>query len=151
MGTYFVRILIFGLLGLATLGFLAGLIAAVRFSLAGTPDKMPRFVRQVVIAVGGILATNLGAVIGVSVKQAMLTGASAMGLLLFKGADAPSVLQIGAAYFYVAGLLIALFGWWRTEFSDDPKVVVDILPQMSQTLLGVAVGVLAVALGTPKS
>jgi hypothetical protein len=47
--------------------------------------------------------------------------------------------------------LIALFGWWRMEFSDDPKVVVDILPQMSQTLLGVAVGVLAVALGTPKS
>jgi hypothetical protein len=146
-----VRILIFGLLALAALGFLTGLIAAMNFSVEGKPDKMPKFVRQIVIAVGGVLATNLGAVIGISVMQATFTGASAMGLLLFKGADPPSVLQIGAAYCYIVGLLIALVGWARTGFSDDPKVVVDVLPQMSQTLLGVVVGVLAVALGTPKA
>jgi hypothetical protein len=48
---------------------------------------MPAFHRQAVTGIGGVLATNLGAVLGITVKQAQAAGA-----------DMPGKLQLGAAW-----------------------------------------------------
>ncbi len=145
-----IRFLVFLILLLAGVGFIAGLISAIQFSFSGTPDDMPRFIRQVVTAIGGILATNLGAVLGVKIEQAKSLGFDTKRFFVGAVGDAPSTLQLVAAYLYVFGLLVALWGWWKLGFTEDPSKVVVTLPQLSQTLLGVAVGVLAVALGNTR-
>ena len=141
-----VRVLVVSLMVLAAAGFIAGVVSAIRYSLNGTPSNMPPFLRQVVTAIGGVLATNLGAVIGITVQQVRAAGFDMASVLVAAGADTPTKLQVGAAYLYVIGLLIALYGWWKLEFTEDPNKVVVTLPQLSQTLLGVGAGVLAVAL-----
>jgi len=141
-----IRFLVVSLVVLAAAGFLAGVVSAVRHSLHGTPAQMPPFARQIVTAIGGVLATNLGAVLGITVQQARAGGMDLASMLVAAGADTPTKLQVAAAYLYVLGLLIALYGWWRLRFTEDPDRVVVTLPQLSQTLLGVVVGVVAVAL-----
>jgi hypothetical protein len=142
-----IRFLVGSLVALAGVGFIAGVVSAVRYSRRGMPAEMPAFLRQVVTAIGGVLATNLGAVLGIKVEQAKTAGFDMTSLLFTEGAGTLTKLQVGAAYFYILGLLIALYGWWRLKFTEESDKVVVTLPQLSQTLLGVIVGVLAVALG----
>lgn len=141
------KLLVFTFILLAGIGFIAGLAQAVRYSIAGTPEKMSSFSRQIVTTIGGVLATNLGARIGIEIMQAKANGFEPAVFLLGQGGDTASFLQLAAAYLYVAGLVYALWGWSRANFSEDPKKVVVVVPQLSQTLLGVVVGVLTVALG----
>ena len=93
------------------------------------------------------MATNLGGVLGITVKEVQIETSVDFARVFFAvGAKTSTSLQVGAAWLYVVGLLIALIVSWKTGFTEDPDQVVVTLPQLSQTLLGVAVGVLAVAL-----
>ena len=141
------NIMVIFILTLACIGFIYGIGSAVYYSIKGQPDLMPSFLRQVVTGIGGILATNLGAVLGIKVEQAKKFGFDVGSFLWADAADAPSMLQVGAAYLYLIGMLVALIGWIKLKFSEDPTQVVNILPQLSITLLGVCMGVLAVSIG----
>ena len=142
-----VRGLIVLVVALAGIGFIAGIVSAIRYSLKGTPEKMPRALQQVITLIGGVLATNFGAVVGIKVEQSTTNGFAAATLNPLVG-DAVSGLQLGAAWLYFIGLLIACAGWWRLNFTEEPGAVVASLPQLSQTLIGVGGGIVAVALGS---
>ena len=139
---------------LASAGFAAGIGAAGYYTLKKRPADMPRFLVQLVTTIGGVLATNLGAVIGFSFKippELNAALAHPLSISAWLGSSAVPVgtqLQLMAAGLYVIGLLVAVMLWGVAHFSDDPAVVVPTLPELSRTLLGVMVGALAVALGT---
>ena len=142
-----VRMLIVSLLILGVVLFIWGLHSAIEYSRMGNPAGMPSFLLQAVTIIGGVLATNLGAVFGIKIEQQVKRKKLSARDLLFFGAndDGPTRFQILAAYLYVAALVYAAFAWARLEFTEDPDVVVAILPQLSQTLLGVIAGLFAVA------
>lgn len=145
---FFIKLLIGILLGLSALFFFVGLHEAVEYSQPGKAAQMPEYLRHAVIVIGGVLATNLGAVVGIKLEQLRIGGFTWNSALLVRANDEGQViLQVIAAYLYVFALCYATLAWWRIDFTEEPADVVVILPQLSQTLLGVVVGLLAVALG----
>src|SRR5688500_14306517 len=126
--------LIFFLVAIAALGFLAGIVAAGYFSLKYEPKKMPEFLAQLVTTTNGILATNLGAVIGLA--KAGVADFAHVTLSVPTWLGSPLVsdatqLQVGAAWFYVIGLVVALGIWASMMFSQDPERVVPTLPELA--------------------
>jgi len=131
---------------LAALLFIGGIISAGYFSLKRKPEAMPSFLTQTTTIIGGTLATNLGAVLGLSVAQSDKLNTAGVAALPALAKQ----LQVGAAYLYVLGLVIAFVCWALIRFSDKPEEVVSTLPDLTKTLLGVVVGVLAIALGISR-
>ena len=134
--------LILILLALATLGYVIGIIYAGVYTLRGTPGIMPAFLVQVINVIGGVLAINCGAVLGLSV---------ASGTQLSLGATPTETLQIFGAFVYIGGLILATLFWGLRRFDSDTSKVVGVLPQLAQTLAGVVAGALAVALGVSQA
>jgi hypothetical protein len=67
------------LVGMAGLFFIIGIGYAGYYSLKNRPAHMPPFLTNVTTTIGGVLATNLGAVLGLTVTQsAGLTAAEAL-------------------------------------------------------------------------
>jgi hypothetical protein len=142
------KILFFGFVSLAGLLYCYGIFVAIRLTTKETPGDMPRFVDQMITTIGGVLATNLGAVLGIKFAE----GSSLLSLQLQTPAPTiPGTLQIIAAVLYAIGLLAAIIAWLCKGFTNDPNIVVPAIPRLSQTLLGVAVGALALAIGVPLS
>jgi hypothetical protein len=140
-----ITMLVLVLVALAALLFLGGIVSAGYWSLKSQPDNMPAFLAQATTVIGGTLSTNLGAVLGLAVAQ------SARGMVSLPSVPALArPLQIGAAWVYVGGLLLALAFWAWNKFSTEPDKVVSTLPDLTKTLLGVVVGVLAIALGVSR-
>jgi predicted transporter len=135
------KLILFLLACLAGLFFLGGIIAAGILSIKGKPKNMPAFLSRTVTTIGGILATNLGAVLGINVVRSNSPA--------FRIVQVPTteVLQNAAAILYLVGLLAALLFWAFKAFKEDPDVVVPTLPELSLTLLGVIGGALAVIIG----
>jgi len=102
---------------------------------------MPAFLTRTVTTIGGILATNLGAVLGINVLK---SNSPAFRIMQVPTTEA---LQNAAAILYLVGLFLALLFWAFKAFKEDPDVVVPILPNLSLTLLGVMGGALAVIIG----
>lgn len=112
-----------------------------------TPPQLPEVVTFVVKVIGGVLATNFGALFGITVLQN--GGQITKGLTM----DPRSIskfsrtkadwFQIIAAYVYFFSLLIALVFWFIDKFSAQSA---DMLKDMTFTLIGVIVGMLSVAL-----
>jgi hypothetical protein len=147
-----VELLLLLLLGVVGLLFLGGIVAAGILSFKSKPGKMPQFLAHAITTIGSVLATNLGAVLGLNLVEAP-------GLASTKGLydlnqipslpQAPSTpeLQVLAAWVYVIGLIVAFVMWAIKWFPTKPEEVVNTLPELSKTLLGVLVGALVVALG----
>ncbi len=93
----------------------------------------------IVTSIGGVLATNFGAIVGLPAPE--------LSKSIRLDGDGPKKVQIIAAYIYVIGLVTALVSWMLESFSEDPKEVVALIPELSKTLIGVFVGTLAVHLG----
>jgi hypothetical protein len=138
-----VQYIVFGLIALAGLGFIGGIGAAGYYTLwvdeAPQPEQMPEFLAESVIAVGAVLGTNLGAVLGIRVTRKRWRRPNKSELA--------EDLRIIAAWFYVIALVGAGVLWLIAGFEEDPAKVVITLPEMGRTLLGMAVGALAVWLG----
>ncbi len=134
--------LIFVIFGAAL--FLGGIVWAGIVSLRNQPETMPQFLLQSTTIIGGVLATNLGSVLGLAVASEQ-----GGGLITTSSLSATSIhnLQVGAAWLYAAGLFLAFGFWVANKFSTAPEKVVSTLPELSKTLLGVVVGALAVVLG----
>jgi hypothetical protein len=119
------------------------------------------FLAEAATVIGGILSTNLGAVLGVTFTQPPNQPLAIGGTPVIMGlrssiqskqqrasgvANSTQKLQIIACWVYVLCLLAALVAWLIAQAKDVPHVV-PLLPEMAKTLLGVIVGALTVVLG----
>ena len=108
-----------------------------------TPRVMPEFLASVVTAIGAVLATNVGAVLGIAITQ------SASKYRLSKSWNPANffsqteTMQTVACYVYIICLFGAAIVWGKENFRTD---VVTIIPEMAKTLLGIIVGCLAISL-----
>jgi hypothetical protein len=153
--TMSVKPLLFSLVALAALLFLFVIIQTGLISIgtsAGHPNDLLITTASII---SGVLATNFGAVLGFTVKPA--TGESVEKSLHPKILGVrPSIaakkenekpefaqyLQVIAAYFYVGCLLIAAIFYFIKSEGAMPFIY-----NLTNTLLGVAIGALTVALG----
>ena len=120
---------------------------AIHLSLIEKPKDFAPFFSESVTLIGAILATNLGAVMGLS--AAKVPGYSLNIIVSFNN-DKVKGLQVIASYIYFISLVIIGFFWFKTGFSKDPEKVVQILPNMTSTFIGIIVGTLAVSLGVKE-
>jgi hypothetical protein len=143
------RPLVIVLLALGALFYLAGILWAGVLSLqSNTVPELPEVVTYVITTIGGVLATNFGAVFGISVVPNGGKKAEQLNMfsLLAPPASRTKVdkLQIIAAYLYIVSLLLALIFWLVDGLSDTSAPV---LSTMTFTLIGVIGGLGAVVLG----
>jgi hypothetical protein len=117
----------------AALIFIGGVIAAYVQSVnGGTLDKT---LVSFITAAGGLLATNLGAFLGIKVG----TGKNIFAI----PDDLKQKIQMYAAYGYFIVLVITAIVYL---FLPNKENAVDILPQFTNTLFGVLVGAIAIIL-----
>jgi hypothetical protein len=130
-----------GVVGIVLVLYGLGIYVAARYSYwvdgAPRPGDMPEIVSYFVTAVNGILAANLGALLGISIS---FTG--------LRGPQTPTeVIQWIAAICYVIMLLMAAIIWGWEGFIDDPAKVVSLLPEMTKNAIGILIAILAAVLG----
>lgn len=149
------RPLVLSLLALAAAAYVGGIAWAGIASL-GSPDEppLPEIVTYAITAIGGLLATHFGAALGIS----QFSGGTRGPDLRFwrwarlperagAAADMLDWLQIAAAYLYAISLLGAFVFWAIDGLSPTSART---LVNMSFTLIGVFVGIGAVALNVKK-
>jgi hypothetical protein len=142
-----IKILTYCLVAFAGLFFLYVVILAIIYSLKETPDKMPEIANWAITAIGGVLAINLGAVLGLKIAEG--TSFKSFKIKALKE-PVPSAIQIGAAFLYVLILFVALIVWAILGFESKPENIVPAIPSLSKTLCGVIVGTLAAALNVTR-
>ena len=162
-----IKPLIFLLILLAAGLFTYGIFLAGINSLKGV-HEIPSFFSNAVIVISGVLSTNFGAVLGISLKPPQLApAASFMGLrptgLSAKGPsnsqasvagninpiepDLSQKLQVIACWIYILGLLAGtVFYIIALANGQKDEDIVPLITEISKTLMGVIVGVLGVAL-----
>ena len=154
-----IKPLIVGLVVLAGLFYMFAIIQAGIISIKGS-GTFNDFFGNAVTVIGGVLATNLGAVLGISISPPTKDGLKTENLQQPKSflrlrssineADGGNPtgnqkMQILACYFYVISLVIAL-AFWLIALGKHHEII-PLLPELSKTLLGVIVGALTVSLG----
>jgi len=142
--------------------YLYAIIEAGIISIEGA-GKFDEFLNSAAITIGGILSTNLGAVLGITLSppkppagnfifqqpKTFLKLRSSINDKNPKDDEPTPVqkMQIIACYFYVISLLTALVLWRVALVKNPDGDIVQLLPQLSWTLLGVIAGALTVFLG----
>jgi hypothetical protein len=149
-----IQILIAFLFAVGCLAYIYGVYKASFLSLQhpSRAAEMPGFLSSVITSIGAVLATNLGAVLGIAItvpksvfnKKALLNPFSVFA------ESAATAVQIIACYVYILTLVAAAIVWARLDFTVDVKTVVSTIPEMTKTLLGVIAGVFAVILAKQK-
>jgi len=123
--------------------FVVGVIYAGIFTLAhGAGDKenvFPEVFTYAVTAIGAVLATNLGAYLGITIEQ-IRTGVHT------RTRDLQETFKTIAFIVYAAAMFTALVFWGVSGF-DPREEVVSVLPELTFTLLGVGGSSLALLLG----
>jgi hypothetical protein len=103
---------------------------------APQPDKMPAIVAYLVSAVNGILAANIGALLGVHATKPP------------NDPKTPTdVVQWVAAGWYLVMVVFAAYLWSGVRFAEKQGAVVPALPEVTKTGLGILIAVLAAVLG----
>lgn len=158
-----IKLLVILLASLAGLLYISSIINAIAATFS-RDVKLIGFLSEAATVIGGVLATNLGAVLGVTFTQP-----TNKPLIAFEGtpmvmglrpsiqskkqratgvANSAQNLQVIACWVYVFCLLAALVVWLIAQFTGVPEgQIVPLLPEMAKTLLGVIVGALTVVLG----
>jgi len=138
-----IRILFVAFVALGGAGYLGGVARAAYLTVKRRPNDMDEFPQRALTTISAILATNLGAVLGLSLTATGLAGASFFAPDTLTAGGGQSAFPIIAAYLYSAGLLIACAAWATVNF----KEAVPIISEMTRTLVGVIVGAMALAAG----
>jgi hypothetical protein len=139
--------LLVALISIGCIAFFAGIWMACRYTLNGDPGDMPTFISSLVTSIAAVLATNLGAVLGIAKTQpaSPFRMAATWNPANLLSGDTASVIQTIACYIYIAGLLAAAIVWGKCGFKEDNSIV-PLVEQLSKSLAGVVVGALAVSL-----
>lgn len=147
------------LVAIASFIYIYGLSAACYYTINKKFDGqnklnlIPGFITQSINLIGGVLATNFGAFIGITIdsanknpeKQKAFIDYQLLSRTVSEVSD-KYLHQAIASCVYIVGLTICLVIWGLRKFSEDDTIVVPSFPQMSKTLLGAAVGALIVLL-----
>ncbi|WP_316753720.1 hypothetical protein [Pedobacter gandavensis] len=145
-----VQILIVFLFSFGCLAYLYGIFKACWISLQKTPNvaDMPIFLSSIITSIGAVLATNLGAVLGIAITNLTSEFTEAALLRPFAIFSDPSIttVQITACYIYILTLAGTSVVWAFKKFTTNPTEVVSTIPELTKTFLGVIVGVFAVIL-----
>lgn len=110
--------------------------------------EIPVFLSTTVTSIAALVATNLGAVLGITItKSNSLFGESKTWkpLTAFSEPE-PTNFQATAFYIYVLSLIACGVIWAVRKFEPDPTLIVPLIPEMTKSLLGVIIGVLAMSL-----
>ncbi len=130
-----------GVVWMALVAFAGGIVMAARYTLwvagAPRPGDMPAIVSYFVTAVNGILAANLGAVLGISVSMGGFR----------EPEHVTEKLQWLAAIWYILALALATVFWALAGFTEDTASVVPLLPQLTKNAMGIFIAILAAVLG----
>jgi hypothetical protein len=122
------------------LSFGLGIYLAGRYTLwvdPPRPNEMPPIMSYLVSTVNGVLAANLGALLGINIS---LSGWQ-------KPQGPAEILQWSAAGWYLLMLLLAAVFWGLAGFSEDASRVVPLLPEMTKNGIGIFIAILAAVLG----
>ena len=114
-----------------------GILLACIYTFRETPEEMPKIMLYLVSTVNGVLAANLGILLGLKLSP----GSSQEP----KGVT--EVLQWLAAGWYLLMLLLAFVFWGTRGFPEESDLVVSALPEMANNAVGIFVSVLAAMLG----
>ena len=130
------------------LAYIYGVFKAcvVSWPADSTDYKMAAFLSFAVTGIAGVLSTNLGAVLGLTVTNKNSRFNNRDAFLLKKLLTDPTAAQILACYLFILSLAAAAVVWGHRDFTEDPDKIVPLIPQMTKTLLGVIVGAVAVSL-----
>ncbi len=112
------------------------------------PYQIPVFLSTTVTSIAALLATNLGAVLGITItKSDSLFGETKTWnpLTVFREPE-PTNFQATACYIYAISLIACGVVWACRGFEPDPAKIVPLIPEMTKSLLGVIIGVLAMSL-----
>jgi hypothetical protein len=164
-----VKPLLIGLVFLAGVFYLYAIVNAGILSLQGK-GELQQLLSSGIIVIGGILSTNLGAVVGYSFKppggaarasipkpflglRSTVNSNKNVGMPPPGAANAGNIpeaentsnqkAQIFACYFYVVSLVIAIIFYFIASSKGNP---LPVLEELSKTFLGVLVGALTVSL-----
>lgn len=155
------RPLILLIVGFAALAYIGGILWAGIASIKcpKVPVQIPDLVTQAITSIGAVLATNFGALFGISrfVNKRSVNDTTLINIkkwyglpVMPKSADKIDFLDklpVYAGYLYFISLMLAFIFWFITGFSDQSA---QILKNMSSTLIGAIVGVVAVYLNVTK-
>lgn len=141
------------LLGCAV--FIYGIGLACIFTLENKPSEVyPSFLASTVTSIAAVLSTNLGGVVGIAIvtPQSTLRDRKAWNPLRLFTDPSPTSVQVVACYIYIVALVAAGVVWAMKSFVETAQIA-TLIPQLSKTLLGIIVGVMALSLNqntTPK-
>lgn len=143
------------LIAIACVSFIYGIYKACKISWPlDDPDTslMPAFLSNLVTSIAAILATNLGAVVGFTVtnESSIFRDSSTWSLTNLFTENASGSWQTLACYIYILGLLAAAIVWARKNFTADDSEIMSLIPQLTKSLVGVIIGVLAISLNVPQ-
>ena len=128
--------------------FFWGIFSAIYWTKREDPGSMPKILRHFVTGSSGVLAANVGALLGIKIEEAITGNINLITNVFTIPADTTVLLQMITAVLYGIAMLIAFIAWGSKKFTEDPQKVVVILPQLSQSLIGILLGVIAIVIGS---
>jgi len=160
--------IVYTLVLLACLLFLAGIITAGLASLNCIEKEVGgdclkclaeknglNKVMDLISSISIVLGTNFGAALGISLIQPRKTPTGRTGKFQFfrpiRNEDdkipISEIFRIAACYIYIVGLLISFVFF----ILNKDECLVELIPQLKESLYGAVVGALAVLLGVPRA
>ena len=143
---------------IAAIGYIGGIIIAGILSIgSSTPPQIPQPVNVVITAIGSVLATNFGALLGISQFTKPDPGSKFKTRTFLRfpvfGEENDKMnffdkLPVYATYVYFFSLILALIFWGIDKFSENSS---PIIINMTSTLIGAVVGVVAVLLNVKQN
>ena len=145
--TYLLGLLIFLGCGLFVYGILKACLLS--WSPENSSYDMASFLTGSVTSIAAILSTNLGAVLGISLSapnSSRFKISENWNPISFFTKPNQTNIQIIACYIYILSLLAAGIVWAHRDFITETNKIVPLIPELTKSLLGVIVGVLAITL-----
>ena len=147
------------LIGCIAYLFGIGFACVQSWSEGRTSYELPAFLSNTLTSISALFSTNLGAILGISAVKNntnfndTATWNPAKTWRKIKKWENPSMseFQVILCYVYIFALFSCSIVWAHRSFETDVTQVNTIIPEMTKSLLGVVVGVLAFSLNNNGS
>ena len=151
---YLLGLLVF--LGCGLFAYGIGQACILSWSPNNSSYDMASFLTSSVTSIAAILSTNLGAVLGITFSTPDSNSRFKRNesenwnpISFFKDPNQTNI-QIIACYVYILSLIVAGIVWAHRDFITETNKIVPLIPDLTKSLLGVIVGVLAISLNTKE-
>lgn len=129
-----------------------GYACVISWNSEKTNFEIPSFLSNTLTSLAALFSTNLGAVLGISASNpnSRLRKTEAWNpLKTWKNPSTPDF-QVIICYVYILSLFACSIVWAHREFTTDVNKINALIPELTKSLLGVVVGVLALSLNHEK-